>query len=123
MFGFDMIVHGIRGDQLPEDMFSEEELEVYGVDWEALQDNVMLQSQRDNNSDHEGWTSWVGQTGPPPQLSEVTVDPPSDPQLQPGELEHLDDAISTWMHGGSAEHVIALWTQGLAYARVMYNGF
>ncbi|EPQ50124.1 hypothetical protein GLOTRDRAFT_67157, partial [Gloeophyllum trabeum ATCC 11539] len=35
MFGFDMYVHGVRGDQLPEENLNEEELEVYGVDWEG----------------------------------------------------------------------------------------
>ena len=39
MFGFDMIVHGVRGDQLPEDELSEEVLEVYRVDWEGLHDD------------------------------------------------------------------------------------
>jgi len=33
MFGFDMLVHGVRGDQLPDEDLTEEELEVYGVDW------------------------------------------------------------------------------------------
>lgn len=35
LFGFDMLVHGIRGDEL-----LEEELELYGVDWEALGEDV-----------------------------------------------------------------------------------
>ena len=35
MFGFDMLVHGVCGDQLPEDELHQEELEVYGVDWEG----------------------------------------------------------------------------------------
>ena len=48
LFGFDMIVHGIRGHQLPVEL-SNEELEVYGVDWEALIDERLLQSQRNNN--------------------------------------------------------------------------
>jgi len=42
MFGFDMIVHGVRGDRLPEGELNEEELEVYGVDWEALRDEDLL---------------------------------------------------------------------------------
>jgi hypothetical protein len=37
MFGFDMLVHGVRGDQVPQhDNLTEEEIEVYGVDWAAL---------------------------------------------------------------------------------------
>jgi hypothetical protein len=41
LFGFDMMVHGIGGDQQPEDL-TEEELEVYEVDWEALCDESLL---------------------------------------------------------------------------------
>lgn len=33
MFGFDMLVHGVRGDQVPQhENLTEEEIEVYGVD-------------------------------------------------------------------------------------------
>ncbi|KAI0316586.1 hypothetical protein OF83DRAFT_1026042, partial [Amylostereum chailletii] len=39
MFGFDMLTQGVRGDVLPEENLSEQELEVYGVDWEGLQDD------------------------------------------------------------------------------------
>ena len=49
MFGFDMLVHGLRGDQLPdfvEPHMTDEELEVYGVDWEALQNDHILESAR-----------------------------------------------------------------------------
>ena len=56
MFGFDMLVHGVRGDQLPEEELSEEELEVYGVDWEGLLDEWLLQSQRANNQWVRGGT-------------------------------------------------------------------
>ncbi|KAF8183207.1 hypothetical protein K438DRAFT_1907979 [Mycena galopus ATCC 62051] len=60
MFVFDMYVNGVRGDQLPaaEENFDEEELEAQ------------------NNSHAEGSSSWVGRTGPPPDLSQVIVQPP-----------------------------------------------
>jgi hypothetical protein len=46
MFGFDMLVHGVRGDHVysEEDGLTDKELEVYGVDWEALQNERILQS-------------------------------------------------------------------------------
>ena len=53
-----MFVHGVQGDQLPDDT-TEEELEVFSVDWEGLQDERLLHSQRTNNPDSEGWTSWI----------------------------------------------------------------
>ena len=45
LFGFDMMVHGICGDQLPEEVMSDEVLEVYGVDWEGLHDEQLLHSE------------------------------------------------------------------------------
>jgi len=56
LFGFDMFVHGVRGDQLPDEQLNDEELEVYGVDWEGLHDETLLQSQRRNNTTNEGWS-------------------------------------------------------------------
>ncbi|KAJ7705834.1 hypothetical protein B0H14DRAFT_3099686 [Mycena olivaceomarginata] len=78
MFVFDMYVNGVRGDRLPpeEENLNEEELEVYGIDWQGLRDNGVLQSQAQNNSMGEGSSSWVGRTGPPPDLiyfAEMTV--------------------------------------------------
>ncbi len=82
LFGFDMLVHGIRGTRLPlpttntaDENLTAEELEVYGVDWEALRDDRLLQSQEEGNAD-EGFTSWVGRQGPPQNLNEVRLDPP-----------------------------------------------
>ncbi|KAI0046233.1 hypothetical protein FA95DRAFT_1466219, partial [Auriscalpium vulgare] len=88
MFGFDMIVHGIRGQTYHGqdndlDNLSEEELEVYGVDWEALQEDNILASQSHNdpadtefpvNTDQP--ISWIGRQGPPTTLNEVQVEPP-----------------------------------------------
>jgi hypothetical protein len=121
MFGFDMLVHGVRGDQLPEEDLSEEELEVYGVDWEGLHDERLLHSQRENNPTSEGWSSWVGQIGPPEQLNLVHVDPPIG-LLQPSEVAALDETLQPWLQGSVSddEEIIALWTHALAYVRTMH---
>ncbi|KAJ6502998.1 hypothetical protein DFH09DRAFT_1252019 [Mycena vulgaris] len=79
MFVFDLLVNGVRGNQLPaEENLSEEELEVYGIDWAGLRDDTLLASQRENNPMSEGATSWIGRVGPPPlsNLSSVVVEPP-----------------------------------------------
>ncbi|KII87837.1 hypothetical protein PLICRDRAFT_112417 [Plicaturopsis crispa FD-325 SS-3] len=116
MFGFDMLVHGVRGNQLPSnDDLSQDELEVFGIDWEGLREERLLQSQQSNNPRGEGATSWIGRTGPPDDLSEVRVDPPSGP-LQDSLI--LDE-IQLGMNG--AMDVIATWTHGLAVARAMYG--
>ncbi|KAJ7030895.1 hypothetical protein C8F04DRAFT_1112240 [Mycena alexandri] len=53
-----------------------EELEVYGVDWEGLHDDTLLHSQHENNAEETGWTSWLGRVGPPEHLNEVPVESP-----------------------------------------------
>ncbi|KAJ7769386.1 hypothetical protein B0H16DRAFT_1238581, partial [Mycena metata] len=78
MFYFDTLVHGVHGHALTADL-SEEELEVYGVDWEGLYDDTFLHSQRENNAEETGWTSWLGQVGPPEHLNEVPVESPRGP--------------------------------------------
>jgi hypothetical protein len=121
MFVFDMFANGVRGDQLPaeEENLSEEELEVYGIDWQGLHDDNLLQSQAQNNSTAEGSSSWIGRTGPPPDLSQVHVQPP------PGTLteEEVADLYNSFAHLiGSAEDtdIFSLWNQALAYVRVLY---
>ncbi|KAJ7886954.1 hypothetical protein B0H13DRAFT_1627782 [Mycena leptocephala] len=117
----DMFANGVRGDQLPaeEENLSEEELEVYGIDWQGLHDDNLLQSQAQNNSTAEGSSSWIGRTGPPPNLSQVHVQPP------PGTLteEEVADLYNSFAHLiGSAEDtdIFSLWNQALAYVRVLY---
>lgn len=118
MFGFDMLVHGLRGHQLS-DKLSEEELEVYGIDWEALYDEGLLQSQQVNNSGDEESTSWIGRTGPPQNLNEVAVESRIGP-LRPDQVESLTQSLSPWMGRAEDTDIINLWTHGLAYAREMY---
>ena len=91
MFRFDMIVHGMWGHALSEEL-SEEELEVYGVDWEGLHDEVLLNSQRNNNSTEDGWTSWLSCSGPPEHLNKAPVEPPQGP-FGPRELESANCSI------------------------------
>jgi hypothetical protein len=123
MFGFDMLVHGICGDQLPENCLTEDELEVYSVDWEGLHDEQLLHSQRANNAAAEGWNSWVGQIGPPENLNTVRVDPPVG-SLQLHEVEMLDEILQPWAQSSLEDaEIIYLWTQALAYLQTYNNIF
>lgn len=121
MFNFDMLVHGVRGVDLLETM-SPEELEVYGVDWEALRDDQLRYSQQINNGIHEEATSWVGQSGPPENLNEVRVDAPPTPIDEDGGL-WLRERLSQWLGRADDESVVLAWSHGLAYARQLNNNF
>ena len=114
-----MFVHGVRGDQLPDDSMTDEELEVFGVDWEALQDEQLLHSQQTNNTDAEGWTSWVGQVGPPANLSQVTVDPPVGP-MHAAEVQLLLANLQPLIGSPSDADIMTLWAHGLAYSHTAY---
>ncbi len=128
LFGFDMLVHGIRGTRLPlpttntaDENLTAEELEVYGVDWEALRDDRLLQSQEEGNAD-EGFTSWVGRQGPPQNLNEVRLDPPESP-LSEQQTSHLLNSVGHLMGQPDDANVVLLWTNALALARTMSNEF
>ncbi|KAJ3909291.1 hypothetical protein F5879DRAFT_1007149 [Lentinula edodes] len=117
MFGFDMLVHGIRGDSLDQFAMSDEELEVFGVDWEGLQDEVLLRALRKNYSG-EGSGSWLGHRGPPPDLNEVVVNSPAG-SLSHGQVVSLDEQVLHYNREPQEEHVARLWVDALAVARVM----
>ncbi|KAK7464416.1 hypothetical protein VKT23_006583 [Stygiomarasmius scandens] len=114
MFGFDMLVQGFRGTDLN---LSEAEIEVYGVDWEALHDNNLTQSQARNNPTQlqESPNSWIGQTGPPRDLNYVHVDPPEGIMTQ-DQTNVLDLAVLRW-RGMTERDLINTWREGLVCAR------
>ena len=119
MFGFDMLVHGVRGYQLPtpqDGPLSDEELEVFGVDWEGLRDENMLQSRQTNNPADEAAGSWLAQNPPPQNLNQVNVDPP------PGiftdeEILAIDHSLFHLIGAVRDDEVANLWTEALVLAR------
>jgi hypothetical protein len=122
MFGFDMIVHGIHGSQLPtaaSEPMSEEELEVFGVDWEGLQDDSILQSWESNNHMDEDSGSWLGHTGPPDNLNEVPVEPPAG-VFSHDEILHIDMVLQHLAGAVDDAGVVELWVQGLALAQAVH---
>ena len=120
MYTFDMLVYGVRGDNLG-DMMSEEELEVYGIDWEALCEDHVRHSQLLNNPvepvEEEG-TSWISRSGPSSTLNEVRVDtpipPPYEVALQEALYNHFGDFEAT-----DELSRTQLWIVALAFAREM----
>lgn len=124
LFGFDMFVHGVRGDQLPpEDSITGEELEVYGVDWQGLRDDQLLASLRANNPVNEGPTSWIGRTGPPEDLSEVSVDPPQL-NLAQEHMQALEILLQRHLpipQSVTSQEISLRWVNGLAIVRSIYG--
>jgi hypothetical protein len=110
MFGFDMLVHGVRGDDM-----SQEELEVFGVDWEALRDENILRFQRDNNDLQEQPDIWLGRVGPPPNLNEVQVNAPVA-FLTLEEIQSIGSVVSAWAELGDDHSITQTWIYGLATA-------
>lgn len=116
LFGFDMLVHGIRGDEL-----SEEELELYGVDWEALGEDGINISHSEDDPEARG-SSWVGRTGPPEQLSDVVVDEPHVP-LPTGAIDLLYASIQPLLQYSDPDSLILRWTRALAFCSVHSQEF
>lgn len=123
MFGFDMLVHGIRGHQLSssdnmsvDDNMSEAELEVFGVDWEGLEDNSLLLSRQSNNPNNEDPSSWIGRRGPPENLSEVRLDAPDQPVTY-SEAQIIHNCVSPWIGCTAENDIDMLWCNTLLFAR------
>jgi len=116
LFGFDMLVRGVQGDLITEEDLNLEELEVYGVDWEALENEQILTSRDTNNDRSENWTSWISQDGQPPYLNEVIVEPPEGP-LSEEEVQLIDNTVSQYMDQANSESRFQMWYQALALAR------
>ncbi|KAF8823653.1 hypothetical protein HHX47_DHR9000419 [Lentinula edodes] len=118
MFVFDSLVNGIRGDDLGQFAMTDEELEVFGVDWEGLQDETLLRTLRSHYAD-EGSGSWLGRRGPPPNLNEVAVNPPSA-FLTPEQVASLDQQLQHHIRLPREQEVVQLWIDALAIAATMY---
>jgi len=122
MFGFDMLVHGLRGDHpfsANEGGMTDEELEVYGVDWEALQSSNVLASARQSGQSDASESSWIG-SGPPSNLNEVSLSPPDAPIADYSSI--FDTTLATWIAAeGPNTSIPSLWVYGLALARTLYG--
>jgi hypothetical protein len=86
LFNFDMLVLGIHGKPMQfvqADLDRQQEhdqqvdgLEMYGVDWQDLTNQRVVESHLANNPvGSEPLTTWT-RRGPPPKLSKVEVEPP-----------------------------------------------
>ena len=122
MFYFDMLAHGVRGELLT-DMMDHDELEVYGIDWEALQDDDIRQSQLNNNGIQEGGTSWIGNVGPPADLNEVLVISPTSP-FNTEEVEQIIyRSVEQWLGQMDDDSVSLAWLHALSFARQISDQF
>ena len=96
---------------------------MYGVDWEALQDDHLQHSQRSNNGTSEGWSSWIGQQGPPAQLNEVSVLSPTSGTIPQAHIEMIGWAVALWGSPLPVD-VAKAWNCGLAAVQsIGYNMF
>ncbi|KAF8187046.1 hypothetical protein K438DRAFT_1907599 [Mycena galopus ATCC 62051] len=98
MFVFDMLVHIMYDD----------ELEVYGIDWAGLRDDMLLVSQHVNNS------TTKGATPPLTDLSSVVVKPLAG-IFEDGEDVGLYQAVVHLLGSAEDQDCIILWTHALAY--------
>lgn len=117
LWGFDMIVHGVRGADVAvgQDSLDEPELMEFGVDWEALDDADVIAANLGNNGRSEGTSSWVGRVGPPPNLNEVPVYAPGVP-LTAADISRMDSFLLRFGDSYDPALQTARWSQALAFA-------
>lgn len=114
MFGFDMLVHGERGDEL-----SDDELAFYGIDWEALRGRPV---QTSNDGSGNDVVSWAGHIGPPENLSHVELEPVVGSLTELGVemlFEHIEHRLEQTDHEG----LCARWVHALAFVQTLDPDF
>ncbi|KAJ3730762.1 hypothetical protein EV361DRAFT_997993 [Lentinula raphanica] len=116
MWGFDMLSQGIRGDSLDQFTMSDEELQEFGIDWEGVRDETLLDSLRQNYAHEQGANTWHGQHGPPAQLNSVEVEPPSG-SMTADQIQRMDEVIDSLDRSSNEGDVVNLWRTGLVHAR------
>jgi len=120
MFGFDMLVHGVRGNTLfNDDSMAEEELEVFGIDWAAYRDERVLQSVREHST-NEPASSWIGRIGPPPHLNEVPLHAPAGPEESQMMLFE-DGLVAVIQASGQGNSIPEVWSRSLAFAHHFFG--
>lgn len=114
MFGFDMLVHGIRGDEFH--AIDHQDLQLYGVDWEALQDGDIEVSRLGDSTVDGGMPSQTAWSGPPENLSEVTVDEPTC-DLSTDNVDALYTFVRPLFDFSDHDSLMRRWTLALAFSR------
>ncbi|KAI0060522.1 hypothetical protein BV25DRAFT_1807039 [Artomyces pyxidatus] len=125
MFVMDMYVFGVRGSQIaPEEALSEDDLEVYGVDWEGLGEPSLLTSRNMNNGTNEGHTSWVGRAGPPEHLNTVEVIPPTFLADRAEEVStYLQAYLQEVLDNPDPASQASAWVYGLAFMQSTFPNY
>ncbi|KAF8804650.1 hypothetical protein BYT27DRAFT_7225284 [Phlegmacium glaucopus] len=113
----------IRGgpNRSPEDIdsLSNKELEVYGIDWAAYGEEQVLRSVRENSTS-EPASSWIGQTGPPPNLNEVPLYSPPGPAVA-GTGQFVQRVAEAFVVDGGDVTIPLVWSQALAVAHSTFG--
>ncbi|EIN10148.1 hypothetical protein PUNSTDRAFT_64860 [Punctularia strigosozonata HHB-11173 SS5] len=120
MFGFDMLTEGIRGQRLVvNETMADEDLEAFGVDWEALREDHVLRSLARNGRDQqEDSTTWAGQQGPPAHLNEVPLEAPDGP-MTAADIIQFNAVMQSWILSSADTTIANVWVYGLAAARLI----
>jgi hypothetical protein len=108
MFVWDTMIYGVRGQEF---VLDQEELDVFGVDWDSYADGSLMDSHDNNNA--------FGRRMPSQEeLNHVEVESPQD-VLTPHEKYQIDLAVSTWIGQVTDEAIVHTWNFGLAQARLL----
>lgn len=114
-----MLTQGVRGDELPqEEEIAEADLELYGVDWEGLGDDQILQSNEENNMEEPGVIQQAEQFVQPQHLNRVSLESPDHP-FSDDQVVWLSGQLAQYQDMQNREHVLQAWGDGLVYARML----
>ncbi len=73
-----------------------------------------------NDQPDSGTTSWIGQTGPPSNLNEVSLFPPDAPTVN--DVSAFDTSMAAWLESQTGSATISsICVYGLALVHTIYG--
>lgn len=128
MFLFGMLQDGPRGlehatSHTADDHLNEEEMALYGIDWEAQQDPILMNQVLENEPQDWEDDNPFQTVSSPDHMAEVICDPPGCPLIADQVLS-LDLQLSTRIDLTSRDMEVRklIWVEALDICRNFFNG-
>ena len=116
-----MVENGVRGLNHLQNNEDEEDLDLYGIDWDAYLDNTLQEHHAQNNQSNIHNDNPF-QTHSSRFMSHIEVKPPPSP-FTPDQMALFEDRVEQlpFRHATSIESRRLLWTTALVICHKLYN--
>jgi len=122
LFVFGMVENGVHGLDHLQNNDDEDNLDSYGIDWDAYFDDTLQEHHTQNNQSNHIHNDNPFQTHSPRFMSHVEVKPPPSP-FTPDQMALFENHVEQipFRHATSMESRRLLWTTALVISHKLYN--